>query len=449
MAKKMAASNVSTLDIKNPIPYEPTGSSQSFLLNNSKRGYLPFLAPKDNFFQLLVEAKMLSPTNAACVNSKANFSIGNGLYNKDKTLKNPEFDLFSKRVNNKNQTLNKLLKSVFDDYFSVGNSFIELVRGSIGKKKFIRVIKRNVLDCRLTTPNEDDICESVFISKRFRQTAAWTFKDLDSVELPVYYGDPDMKWYVDPKTKFEHCIIHLKNDTVGYDHYGMPDNVSSLPWQLLEYKMVRYNLDILENNLVVGGLIFLEGNVSAEEGKKVGQDIIYSHTGDGKRGRWTVVTGGNDIAKSTVHEFNSQTDGSYLKMDDNVEGKIVDSNNWDATLYGQHQSGGLGSNGFAYLSSVFDTKNRMVIQPVQKQIMEDFIMPLLEIHDAWAGSKFADLDLGFSTVSPASFIGSININNVVSVNEGRDFLGLPVDPNAPDGNQKIGGNVNLGSVTAK
>ena len=159
------------------------------------------------------------------------------------------------------------------------------------------------------------------------------------------------------------------------------------------------------------------------------------------------MTGGNDIAKSSVHEFNNQTDGSYLKMDENVEGKIVDSNNWDSVLYGQSQSGGLGSNGFAYLASIFDTKNRTVIQPVQKQIFDDFLQPLFEIQDEWCGTNFSELDLGFNTVSPSSLMGSININNVVKKNEGRKFIGLPVDDKDPSGEEYIGGNVNLGKVT--
>ena len=277
----MVASNVATLDIKNPIPYEPTGSSKSFLLTSKKKGYLPFLDPKDTFFQLLLEAKMLSPTNDSCVNSKTHFCIGDGIYNRDATKDDSEFKRWAKRLNPKNHSLDKIVKSIFNNHFTVGNNFVEIIRGEVGKKKFVRVVNRPFLDCRLSTPNEDDVCEEVYISKRFRKTSAWSYKEEDSLALPIYYGDPDMKWYRAPGGT-EHCIIHIKNDFPGYDYYGMPDNVSSLPWQLLEYKMARYNLDILENNLVVGGLIFLEGNVSSEEGRKVGQDVIYSHTGDGR-----------------------------------------------------------------------------------------------------------------------------------------------------------------------
>jgi hypothetical protein len=435
--EKKTFSNSATLDVKNPIPFEPSGESVAFLYSDRDKKYLPFLAPKDNFFQLLLEAKLLSPTNNACVNSKTNFCIGKGLYFKDEKQDDADFKKFSKKVNNKGQNLSKVLKSVFNNHFTVGNNFVEVVRGTVGKTKFVKMINRPFLDCRLSEPNEDDVCESVFISKKFRRKNAWNLNKEEAVELPIYYGNPKMKWYKDSAQGTEHCILHIKNDFPGYEYYGMPDNVSSLPWQILEYKTARYNIDIIENNLIVGGMVFLEGNVSADEAEKVGQDIIYTHTGDGKRGRWTVVAGGKDITKSSIQQFNTQSDGSFLKLDESVESKIIDSNNWDSTLYGQHASGGLGSNGFAYLSSIFDTKNKTVIEPTQDLIFNDLLMPFFEIHDAYVGTKFSDLDLGFKTVSPASFGGSLMINKLLTKDEGRDILGYTALENAEAGKQVI------------
>lgn len=421
--EKTTLSNVATLDVKNPIPFEPSGESSAFHFSGRNKKYLPFLEPKDNFFQLLLEAKLLSPTNNACVNSKTNFCIGKGIYFKEAKQEDSEFLLFKQKINNKGQSLNKFLKSVFNNHFTCGNNFIEIIRGSVGKKKFVWLINRPFLDCRLSEPNEDDICESLFISKKFRRKNAWNLVEEHAVELPIYYGDPKMKWYKGSNGT-EHCILHIKNDFPGYDYYGMPDNVSSLPWQILEYKSARYNLDILDNNLIVGGVLFLEGNVSQEEGKKVGQDIIYSHTGDGKRGRWTVVTGGRDIAKSSIQQFNNQSDGSFLKLDESVESKIIDSNNWDSTLYGQHQAGGLGGNGFAYLASIFDTKNKTIIEPTQDLIFGDLLDPFFSIYDSWMGTKWSEFNLGFKTVTPTSFAGDLQINKVLTKNEGREILGF-------------------------
>lgn len=425
---KGTVSNVARLDTKNPIPFEPSGASPAFLLSSRKRGYLPFLEPKDNFFQLLLEAKLLSPTNNSCVNSKTNFCIGNGLYIKDEK-QNKEFEDFIKKVNKKGENLNKVLKSIFGNNFTAGNNFVEIIRGSVGKKKFIRIINRPFMDCRLSEPNDDDICETVFISKKFRRKNAWTLIENEAVELPIYYGDEDMDWFIDEKG-FEHCIIHVKNTISGYEYYGMPDNVSSLPWQILEYKTARYNIDLIENNLVIGGVLLLDGNLSQEEGRKVGQDIIYSHTGDGKYGRWAVISG-TGMSKAKIEQFNTNSEGSFLKMDENVESKIIDSNNWDSALYGQHQTSGIGNGGYAYLSAVFETKQKTVIEPAQNFIIEDFLNPLFEITDNWLGTNFSDLEVGFKKVTPVSFAGEIDVNAVLTKDEGREIIGKQ-----PTGNDK-------------
>lgn len=424
--KTKTVSNVARLDVKNPIPFEPTGISQPFTFSSTKKGYLAFLAPKDNFFQLLLEAKLLSPTNNSCVNSKTNFCIGNGIYIKDEK-ENPEFEEFTKKVNKKGESLNKITKSIFDNTFTVGNSFVEIVRGQIGQKKFIRIINRPFLDCRLSEPNDDDICETVFISKKFRRKNAWTLVEDEAVQLPIYYGDEDLKWYEDEQG-FEHCIIHVKNTVSGYDYYGMPDNVSSLAWQILEYKTARYNIDLIENNLVIGGVILLDGNLTQPEATKIGQDIIYSHTGDGKYGRWAVVSG-TGMSKAKVEQFNTNSEGSFLKMDENVESKIIDSNNWDSALYGQHQTSGIGNGGYAYLSAVFETKQKTVIEPAQKMIIEDFLNPLFEITDHWLGTNFSDLEIGFEKVTPVSFAGEIDVNAVLTKDEGREIIGRPAIDN--------------------
>jgi hypothetical protein len=434
-SQKVTVSNVQ-LDVKNPIPFEPTGKSSAFLYVPSKnKKYVPFLAPDDNFFQLLFEAKLLSPTNNSCVNSKTDYCSGDLYFTEGN--EDVDFTDWCKRVNKKGQSLHKVLKSIFNNKFTVGNNFVEIIRVKAGSKKEIRVINRPFLDCRLSEPNEDDICESVFISKKFNKNTAWSLVDDEAVELPIYYGDTKMKWYQSDKGT-EHCVIHIKNELPGYEYYGMPNNVSSLPQQILEYKAARHNIDDFENNLVVGGAVFLEGNISQPEANKIGKEIIKTHTGDGKRGRWAVIAGQKGITGSKLESYDTKKDGSYIELDKIIESKIIDSNNWDSTLYGQHQSGGLGSNGFAYLSSIFDTKYKTVIEPAQKEIMNDFIKPLFEIYDNWVGTKWSDFPLGFKKISPASFVGEIDINGILTIDEGRKLIGeLPLE-DSTKGSEIIG-----------
>lgn len=422
---RKVASNVMKLDPKNPIPYEPTGRSEAFLYTSAQNKYIPFLAPNDNYFQLLLEAKLLSPTNNSCVNSKTHFCIGGGLYFKDEKQSDQKFIDWAKKVNKKGQNLNKVLKSVFNNHLSVGNNFIEIIRGKVGKTKFIKIINRPFLDCRLSEPNEDDIPETVFISKKFRTKNGWDLKEDQVIELPIYYGNLDIPWYKSSHGT-EHCIIHVKNEMPGYDYYGMPDNISSLPWQIMEYKGARYNIDNFENNMVIGGVLVVNGNLADNEITEIAKDVIHTHTGDGKSGRVMILSGQNmDASKSGYQPFDVHKDGSFLELDENTEKKIINSNNWDSALYGQHKTTGLGNGGNSYLTTIYNIKKKTVIEPIQRLIKEDFLYPLFEICDHWMGTKWRDLDLGFISVSPTSFVADVDINKILTIDEGREIIGYP------------------------
>ncbi len=419
--QSLAVSNEAKLDVVNPIPFEIKGNSSVFELFADNRKYIPFLNPKDNFFSVLQEASILSPTSSACINSKVFFCSGNGIRIKDADKSTEKaFKDFQKRINNRRQTFGAVLDRIFSNYFRVGNVFIELVKIEVGSTKKLHAYVRSFLDCRLGRPDENDIPQTVVISSKFRSGGDWTIDSNNSVELPIYNGS-DTKWLKGPKGS-EHCVIHIKNEMDGYDYYGAPENVSSLPWQILEYKGARYNLDNFENNMVIGGVVVLEGSFTDAELTKAGKRLVDQHTGDGKRGRWAVF--GNKKGGATIQNFQKQSDGDFLKLDENAEQKIIDSNNWDSALYGQNQSKGLGNGGNAYLRSIFKIKHKTVVEPTRAVITEEFIEPFLQIHDEFCGSKWSQEDLEFVSIDIEDLVEDIDINSVITVDEGRAKLGF-------------------------
>jgi len=64
------------LDPLDPIPIQYNGDSFS-IVNNKQ--YIPFLNAQDNFPNLLLEARLTSTTQNACVTSIAATTIGNGI----------------------------------------------------------------------------------------------------------------------------------------------------------------------------------------------------------------------------------------------------------------------------------------------------------------------------------------------------------------------------------
>ncbi len=411
--------NAINLDSNVPIPLEHYGHA---FISRKGRRYVPFLEPLDNFAQLLLEAKLLSPTQMACINSKTQYSIGAGWY-----LKNTEVDerlnTWAKSLNRKGQTLNDILKAIFDNLHTVGNSFIEIIRGKIGSTKFIKVYVNSFLDCRLSMPEDKEIPISVFKSPEFRKQGIWNMRDNEFVEIPLYTGDSiESEWLKDDNGN-EHTMLHLKNEVSGYDYYGMPSSIACLPQQILEYKAARYNIDNFDNNLVIGGVVLLQGNLSQDEADKLGAKIVQQHAGDGKRGRYVVLSSQSGIDNSKIIPFDKERDGDFIEFDKRIEEKIISANNWDAFLAGIHRQGSLSNGGNNY-RSIFSIKNTTVIEPMQAYVMEKFIYPLMKICDEWMKTKWSEHEIGVKPVMPISFIGDLDINAIITKNEGRAAIGL-------------------------
>lgn len=386
-ASKVHVSNEVTLDPKSPIPFEYTGTSYNAGGNSS---YIPFLFPNDNFFATLHEARLQSPTQNACITTKTDYSIGEGLsisgIEKDKWPKG--FTAIMAKANRKRETLNSVLKKGFESFYNVGNTPVEIVRGTVAGNKFIYVYVHNFLDCRLGTPNSDGDIVNMVYSKQFRRKGIVT--DVEKFKtIPLYDRglNKNESWLKDPKTQIERTALWLKNSFAGYDDYGMPSSAPSLPHQCIEYQGARYNLDNLENNMVIGGAIVLAGNVSQPEADKIGRKILNQHTGSGKRGRIAVFASEAGIEGSKWMPFDTRKEGSYKELSAEARDVIILSNQWDAVLAGLQSASALGK-GSGYLQEIYEQKMNTVINPVVNFFLENFIAPIAEIAKDWLGEDW-------------------------------------------------------------
>jgi hypothetical protein len=432
-SRKTSVSNSATIDSKNPIPFDHSGA---IFTSAQGRKYVPFVGNNDKFAHLLIEAKMTSPTTLSCVSSKATYCAGKGWFINDNNASEvdkayPDLDDWAKSLNRKKETLNDLIKLAPEHLLTTGNAFVHIARGKVGNKPFVKVYIRSLLDCRLSEPDEDDICNAVLYGRYFRENY-FTFNAEKVIEIPIYSTNPlDKPWFKDEKD-VEHTMIHLKNIVAGYEYYGMPSNIASLPQQILEYKASRYNLDNYDNNMVLGGVMVLKGSVTDEEAKKIGKDMVKTHTGDGKRGRWVILAqeSGN-LESADIKQFEKETEGSYIEFDKHTEEKIYASNQWNKLLIGGSEQKSIGQGNSAYIRSVFDIANANVIRPMQEQIINELLKPLLSICDEWMGTKWKDLPIDIRPLQPVSFLGDVDVNAILTKDEGREIIGYK-----PIGNEK-------------
>lgn len=428
-AKKAGiATNAITLDAANPIPIE--FNSQVFVSLKGKR-YVPFLNPIDHFAQLLTEASTLSLTTKSCIESKAKYCLGKGVMltgEKGKTAEeaDKDFQLWCRNVNRDGQSFNDILNQYFLNKLTSGNAYVQIVRTELGGRRDVKLYVRNYLDCRLAFPDEDDHIDSVYISKYFRKLGIWFPGTNKTEEIALYTGNMfDTNWTQDEKG-FRHSIIHLKHYTSGYDYYGMPSNLASLPQQILEYKAARYNLDNFENNMVIGGVVVVKGPMSDDEARKFGKDLIYSHTGDGKHGRWLIVSKAEGMPEGVeIKEFQKNKDGDFIEFDTRNSEKIYIANHWNKLLCGGSENKNIGSGNSAYIRSVFDLAKTEVIEPEQTYAIEKLIKPILDICSEWMGKDWNRYEPEFKQISPLSFLGDLSVNSLLTVDEGRKEINKP------------------------
>lgn len=416
-----SVSNVYQLDPSRPIPTQVKGFSH---IASKNYRYLPFLGDDDNFFEILSECRTLSVINNACISTKTRYSVGSGWTFKDDTINKKFKEEFAKCVNKKGDTLNDILKEIFENYFTFGNVFVNIVKVSVGKTKKVRIFVKNNFDSRLASTEDPDVVTEVIFSSRFREENMVTLTKDDQVEIPLLIPGEDIKWKEISKGE-SHACIHLKNKVAGLDHYGMPTNVSSTVSQQLEYKGERYNLDNFENNMVLGGILVIKSSMSETEASKHAKNVTKTHTGDGKRGRVMVLASEQGVEDSIYHKFDTANDGSYLGLDKRLEEKIIIANEWDPVLAGIKTGSALGR-GEGYFKEIFELRYNTVIRPAQEYVIEKFLEPLLLVLKEHCGLDYTANAIDIMTPSPVSYGSDIDISDVMTIDEGRSKLGLEV-----------------------
>jgi capsid portal protein len=457
---KAVVANSISLDPKNPIPLDY--GSDSFQVIFGKR-YIPFGGFRDNLPNVLWESRLQSTTHNACVTSIAQTCIGEGLQvtNLEAEKVDKDFIKFISRINNDGHSLNKICKTILEAYLTDGNSWIELVKGEFNKKKYVKAYHHTSMVCRLSLPEKET--EEVKFAIKSNALAKprngmLNARSLKAVTFPLYNDNPldQQNVWSNLKTDKEadgdlHSLIHLKNDYSGFLYYGLPPSVASLRYQILEGKSAQYNIDMFDNNMVLSALLIFKSSMTEDEAKKTAEEILHTHTGQGKMGRVGVVSSEGGIDDFTYQPLDTQKEGSFIEFDQRLEQKIVTSHGWDPILAGiSSQNNHPFSNGSQYVRAVFDIKKTMLLHPLSNYLIEAFVKPFIAIAAEELGKKeWLSYDLGFKHAIPFSLISDIEVNNVLVKDEGRKIIGYGPMADKGKGQEIIGTRVTETEVPGK
>jgi hypothetical protein len=420
---RFTVQNTVDLDPKNPIPFQTSGDSFYYLARGQK--YIPFLGKDDNLPSLLLEARLLSPTQNACIQSIAKTTIGAGLTILETEKPNGEWLQWARSVNNNNQSLDEVLTGIVEGERGQGNQFIEIVKGSIGKTKYVKIYLHSDLYCRLEAPeNSSDTPKIVLISKSFakkgkvgdiskaKRIPLWSPNPLDQNSCWVKEGDE------------QRTMLHFKNEVAGVDHYGLPASIAGIRYQLLESKSAQYNLDNFDNNMIIGGMLIFKSAMTNEEAQKQAKEILLTHVGEGKTGRVVVLASEMGIDGVDFKPFETQKEGSFIEFDKRVESKIVAANGWDAMLAGIERPSGLAS-GNQMIRSVFDTKEAMLCKPLRLRLVDKVVNPIAKIwSEHFGASEVTKYKFDFKSAMPYSYLADLDPDKFMTVDEARKLAGL-------------------------
>lgn len=426
--KRSVSNYVATVDAENPIPFEQGGRVFHY---SSHHAYVPFLAPKNDYDKVLLAARLLSNTHNSIISRKKNYLAGEGFQDfEGKELTDEMYEWF-KCMNRRGQSLIPINRSIFESLLTYGNAPIELVRLSVNGKKHLFIYPHNFLEWRKGEPDDYGVSSDAIQSKLFRTKAILTKKDVELfTSIPIYnpMRSDNENWKKDEKGA-ERTIIWYQNDVTGFDHYGLPSSNASLIYQILEYKAARFNLDNLDNNMVLGGILVLKGALGDTEAQRIAKNLINTHTGDGKRGRIAVTASeeGEGIDSSSFHQFNSARDGSFKESDEMWSQKIIVANDWDATLMGLQSSSTLGK-GSGFYTKALENLVNSVIRPAQAHAIEGLWSHIFKIAEKWMGLPFSNYDMIFRNTIDISGLTDVDITGAIQVNEVREAKGLGKDP---------------------
>ena len=426
---------VASLINSSDVPFFLGLSGAFFNYSYTGKRYIPFVGNDDTLPVQLFEHRIASTTQNRCIQSITKMVVGKGLI--DGSLKagqpNNGFLKWSESVNNNSESLSTVLTIATDEYFTYGNSFVEIVKGEVFGTPFIRIYNRSMLHTRVGKENPDTgTPDSVIFNKNFVKVG-YNYYSSKEIEIPIWNENrinENDNWFVDVNGLKRTCI-HFKNKIAGFETYGLPPSVSGLRYQALEAKSADYNIENFDNGMVLSGMLIIKGSMGQEEADEVGSRILESHTGKGKTGRVAVVSSEQGIQDVEFKPYETTKEGSFIELDRRVEEKIIGANNWDKRLCGLDRDSGL-SNENSFLNEILDVKELTMLNPFRIDLFDKVLKPIVYLYNqelkgtpTYAVVNFTNLR--FNTEVPLSFYGLISPEKYVQVNEARRMANLPDD----------------------
>jgi hypothetical protein len=402
--------------------------------NIEKYPVIPFFTYKNDFSMMLALLAEVVPEHDGAIRAKNRWSIAEPF---SVTNQNPCSILNRKTeapeiedsqldqvedwicaVNIQGETLKDLTSKVIIDLETVGNAYIELIRGTVGGTPFFFMEHQDATTGLLIRREE---AVTVGFSPAWKYVDHYGTKKAPVYELPIYKGK-FTQWAVIDGT--ERCVLHLKQYRTGRHWYGLPESISSLLAQKIDFETNRHNLDRLETDFFprVFFEFFNTDGMSEEKQAEHLEALMDTFTKQGGD-RFGIFAQYNETEESNtkVHQLEMNNGGDFIPLRKDAGQQILTSHAVHPIIAGIQTPGSLGSS--KEVREIFELFNSTVITPLQNFLTEKFINPMMGEAGEWLGTM-EGLYLKMNTATPVSFMGQIDVNRILTVNEGREEIGF-------------------------
>lgn len=419
--------------------------------------YVRFFDENDSMLHTISAVFNASPTTRSIIRQKTTLVMGDGLVlmkgrpntlfpslaRAAEVIEDPKLietlDEKLMRVNAEGETLIEVAEKVTQEFLVYGNAFVSLAR------------KNNELFChhipfvkgRLSERKkngQEEVEPHVGINNDWKERS-WT--NANVIKIPMYpnWSEPD-------SDGVERTIIHLVDHAPGFEYYGLPEWVAALIPAENEYLAAKHNHSKFQNGMVLSGVLQFFGATSTEEARKIVSDAKKKYTGVGKNGGLFIQVLRDEKLQAKFTAMEDKSEGGFLELSKVSAQAIVSAHRWTMSLAGFATSGKLGTN--EQIRREFEIAQNTVIRPLQSMLLRRFLnvymAELAELDKSLVG-MFLDI----SNSTPVSFIGDIDLNDVLTDDEKREIAGYGPKPEQAElePNLNNGSNTNTDTDTAE
>lgn len=415
-SKKIRASTASTYIT----PSNPKRDNEK--LDRDHARWVKFFRDNNIYINDISLRSKRSGTHGSILLDKLTFAAGSDLlfYKKNgdqlkfKDL-NSQQQAYINSVNRYGDSLHDIIKSFLRGYIFSGNGYLQ-VSESAGR---VNMFKQDFTQPRIYKDRTG-----------FALSSYW--RDILTSDSPdrKRYPVSDIEIFDWTKSSSKAKLIHLKMDTEESDYYGLPDHIAALKWADIEYRIPTHNLTKFDNGFMPSGMLSMFGE--PPEGmteQKYVEAIRSKFTGENNNDKVIVELLDSPEQKSVWNQFDLDKDGEFQALQNLAVQNIITAHRWDGNLLGVQTPGKLGGE---------NKQVRMAFERIYNTVILGYQQPVLKIINNLLHkmSMFSDINVGIASPSPVSFAGDLDINSILTVNQGLELLGFEKTDD-PRGNEPI------------